>query len=667
MKTRTRIVLLLVMGVTACGDDGEGGGATPTATVTATATVTRTPTATVTSTPIALGARALFSADPDSPANPFPSDRLREASGRVQVSAARFSAGVPPEPKYDTVRGYYELVADQINDPAVGLTGFSTFAPMRAVFDGPVTVGDEINPAGVLVRRYDDFAPVDVRARAVTPEVSADHAIEIYPIHPLDPKTRYAYVITTAVHDAAGHPVQPSPDLAAALAAGGSGAGRPDDSFAALIAPVLSHLEGTLGVSRDEIALIDVFTTQPTTDDLIAIKDLFVNGRLPTDDPTFSGTLSGRELGVFPEGTPQFDALVDAPTSPYFAAVAVGSFPSYDFRRNQETAFDRDLVAGLRTPPVNQLDFYVTIPKAPPPPGGYPVVIFQHGLGGEGADAIGMAEFFLGDAAVVGIGISAVQHGLRGDVVFFFDLVDIFAIRENFRQTIADLVQLVRMIRHTSVPPFDQINPDRLHYFGVSLGGIMGTLFMGVEPDVPVGVLSVPGGGLPNIVLDSEEIGRLIKPLLGAVTGLFLNDPYFPVLLNRFTQTAQWLIDPADPVNTAPYVIDPARRLPGVPAKRILMQMGIFDNIVPNRTTEDLARAMGLPDVKATRGCMDLDGCSGIWRFVMTEYGQPAQSGHLVSGLLPEAAAQVTRYLLSAGTEIADATRAAAPMLNAEW
>ena len=93
-------------------------------------------------------------------------------------------------------------------------------------------------------------------------------------------------------------------------------------------------------------------------------------------------------------------------------------------------------------------------------------------------------------------------------------------------------------------------------------------------------------------------------------------------MLHNFVNIAQWLIDAGDPINVAPFVIDPNRRLPGVPPKRILMHEGVRDNVVPNSTTDNLALAMGLPDAKATRGCSNAAGCSGIWRFVMTEYGQ---------------------------------------------
>ena len=125
------------------------------------------------------------------------------------------------------------------------------------------------------------------------------------------------------------------------------------------------------------------------------------------------------------------------------------------------------------------------------------------------------------DAPIMGIGISAVQHGLRGNVVNFFVLDDIATTRENFRQTVADFLQLTKMVENAhaaGIAPFDMIDPQSIFYLGGSLGGIIGTMYMAVEPDVQVGLLSVPGGGLLNI-LDSIDIGGLLKPLIGAAGG----------------------------------------------------------------------------------------------------------------------------------------------------
>jgi hypothetical protein len=300
------------------------------------------------------------------------------------------------------------------------------------------------------------------------------------------------------------------------------------------------------------------------------------------------------------------------------------------------------------------LDFYVAFPKAPPPPQGYPLVVYGHGLSRSGADAITTANSYA-DLPMVWAGISAVSHGRRGNFLGFFNLANVLATRENFRQTIADFMQFERMIRHTNHPLFDQINRDRIEYYGVSLGGIIGALYMGFESDIRVGLLNVPGGGLPNILAGSDFIGDLINPLISIQLGMSLSDPLFPIVQHLFLQLAQWTLDPGDPISTAPFLLGP-ETLPGVPSKNILMQMGITDSIVPNNTSDDLARAMRIADVKRRGGCSDVDGCSGIWRYVMTEYDQPSDCGHLISFVVEESHRQALNYLFTDGTEIEDAS-----------
>lgn len=619
--------------------------ATPTETAAPTATPTETdePTSTPTETPDPLGdgAVALFHLDPRDPGNPFPSDRLLDEGGQVSVTAEVIGADLPPQPQYDTARALANVVAEQLRQ----LRGFSTFAPVRVKFDAPVSVPEDGGGAFLFSC---DAGDVPIALRATNFEISGDDALEMYPRVPLAPKSFYIYAVTRDLLDAEGLPVSASPEFVEALSS--------DDpalvAWRETIACGLDHLAEEHGVGLGDLVAIDGFLTQPTTDDLHAIRRRFADAELPTPSPSFE-PVQGLATGVFEEGSPEFALIVGSETSDFIARVAIGTFSSFDFRK-AGSAFDPEFVHGDATPPAVSLDFHLTIPKGEPPEGGFPIAIFGHGLGGSSENVVGIAEL-LGGAPVAVIGISAVQHGRRGNVAQFFNLVDGFATREHFRQTVVDLVQLTLMIRGADEAPFDVVDKSRIHYFGVSLGGIMGTLFMGIEPEVRVGMLSVPGGGLPNII-QSDAIGSLLRPLISLTVGIPQTDPNFEAFLHRFTHLSQWVLDAGDPINTAPVILDPERTLPGVPVKRILMQEGVVDTVVPNETTEDLIRAMGLPDVKETLGCESEEGCSGVWRFEMTDYGLPADSGHGVTGIVPEAAAQVAEYLVSDGTRVIDAS-----------
>jgi hypothetical protein len=659
-------VLFLALFVAACGDDDDSRPqATPTATVaaaTSTATIAATPTRTasavpsattvftatlppsatptvaVTATP-AVGAVALFNVDAAEADNPFPSDRMLDENGHVIDVSARLRAYVPDEARFDDLRAYVDDTAAQLT----ALTGFSTFAPVQVLLDRPPATGPLVGGSAYLLRAEAPFELQPINAVGLAAGTAGADLIELQPTVPLDAKTSYVYIVTDAARDADGNRLRRDPDLTAALG---------DDvpalrEWRAGLLPALQYLRDDLGVATESIVAIDRFTTQPTTDDLASIATLLDDGTLPAAAPDFDTPVPDLPIGIFAEGTPQFRQLVGTLTSPTLAAVAVGTFASYDFRT--DGSFDPATVSGATTPGTNPLDFYVTIPKGTPPEGGWPVTLFGHGLGQSGRDTIGIAAA-LGDYPSIVIGISAVSHGRRGNFLEFFDFLHPFTTRDNFRQSVADMLQVVEMVRRSSAPPFDDIDRDRIRYFGLSLGGIMGTIFMGHVRSVEIGMLSVPGGGLAGIIR-SPLIGDLLQPLLATAVGVPRDDPFFPVVLHNFIRTSQWALDAGDPVNVAPFVIDPERRLPGVSPKRILMHEGMIDTVVPNETTENLVRAMRLPDA-APNGCRNDDGCNGIWRFVMSDYGLAPDSGHLVTFIVPQAGAQARQFLASDGTEI---------------
>src|SRR5262249_42175481 len=114
--------------------------------------------------------------------------------------------------------------------------------------------------------------------------------------------------------------------------------------------------------------------------------------------------------------------------------------------------------------------------------------------------------------------------------------------RDGVRQTIADCMRLARVIEVGMDVDGDgtpDLDPSRIYYFGFSQGGLNGSLFLAVEPDVRAGVLTSAGGSGPEIIRlspNNRPLGRSlatrVPPLLNPpgithLDGVAVTPPYF--------------------------------------------------------------------------------------------------------------------------------------------
>ncbi len=206
---------------------------------------------------------------------------------------------------------------------------------------------------------------------------------------------------------------------------------------------------------------------------------------------------------------------------------------------------------------------------------------------------------------------------------YFINLPSLLTSRDNIRQAVADLLVLARAIPSThysaSATDFDGA---RISFVGQSLGGIIGTVFMGVQPDVQVALLNVPGGGIPRLLEASPSFGPRIRAGLAA-SGLSPGTPDY----DAFFGAAQTVIDSADPINWA---------LPAnnslLASKRLLLQEVVGggsvlpDQVVPNSVagaplsgTEPLIRTLGLSTI--TQTTQSASGIRGVVRFTQGNHG----------------------------------------------
>src|SRR5262249_22079247 len=108
-----------------------------------------------------------------------------------------------------------------------------------------------------------------------------------------------------------------------------------------------------------------------------------------------------------------------------------------------------------------------------------------------------------GSFAGFSVGFLATQLG------FFQAFHNLVGIRDNFRQTYADLLSLVRLIQGHSIDTAlgTTLDDGNIFYMGHSLGGLMGSGFIPIERNVQAALLNATGGGLTSQLFVNSSIG----------------------------------------------------------------------------------------------------------------------------------------------------------------
>jgi hypothetical protein len=208
---------------------------------------------------------------------------------------------------------------------------------------------------------------------------------------------------------------------------------------------------------------------------------------------------------------------------------------------------------------------------------------------------------------------------------------EIVLTRDGFRQTVVDLMQLVRQIQvgidvdGDSSPDLD---PNRIYYFGNSLGAVYGTDLAAVEPGVRAA--AVGGAGASHVENARLNAAGPFRGLLGRILALrtpsLLNlspgslDPINPgntlspfddnlpprnqpplvndvpgaIAIQDEIDRIEWVGQSGAPVAYAPHLR--TAPLAGVPEKRVLFTFAQGDPVVRNTSTGDLLRAGDLAD-----------------------------------------------------------------------
>ncbi|MFT7678843.1 MAG: pimeloyl-ACP methyl ester carboxylesterase [Planctomycetota bacterium] len=660
------------------------------------------------------------------------------------------SMGVLPVPSDLLFSGTLDLtlnppVADAMDytDPTVALSalaGWSTTAEFRVEFSRPIAASTLV--AGDTVRLFEvtistAVAPVGGPVTGITGEVTAftvglgaedssGSILVIKPTEPLLPATSYMLVLTGGINDTEGFRMDKSKEFTLASALLPWSTGTDLRNLQILVGFMLDNAAGQ-GIARDDVILANVFTTQGITDvtDVLlgissGLEQNIINSlcmQLPfgcadmTPDPlstpvlgtTFTALGNTAAYG----GAGLADVFQGDVTLPYYLTSAANASmtagtqdtaPLTEFFRSRYDFFPGDpennvtrfnplpAITGQETVPV-----LITLPTGMAPMGGWPVVVFQHGITRDRTDLLAIADSF----AAQGMGAVAIDlplHGVIDSMLPFFtghldsglrerhfgldlvnnstlapgpdgladpsgthsiNLTNLLVNRDNLRQGHADLLNLM-----TLVPTIDadgdmalDFDPTSVHFVGHSLGAIVGIGAFAGYPDAFSKTFAMPGGGIPKMLVGSPSFGPQVIAGLAAA-GVIQGTPEF----EAFLFVAQTVTDAADPLNYASAYNSATQRV------HMIEVVGdgasnLEDQTIPPTVAgaplagcEPLITAMGLPGVSVDTGIV-AGGARGVVRFIEGHHGSiltPAGSAAAFAEMQTETAV----YAFQSGTQI---------------
>ncbi len=386
------------------------------------------------------------------------------------------------------------------------------------------------------------------------------------------------------------------------------------------LAPVLRRLED-FGIERDELILAFDF--------VVASDRSLTHEMLSMRDQAFAWLAARRAAGV---QTFHVDEVIshnescDPAGSPTWREVRgtfqVPLFLTRDlFLEAPEISFlQHDTRGEPSWSALTNAPFGIAIPCSAAN-GPRPTLLIGHGLFGDGPSTVAgfagspsLAGFDFVSGATNWSGLSAPD--IAGDIqgTFIFKAianVDEFpALPDRLRQGQLNTLVLARMLKRglfNADPAFQigghgAIDPRApLYYFGASLGGIMGTMFAALTPDVQRVNVDVPA---INFSLLLQRAAPFIT--FQALLNLLNADPTDQAIGLGLNQDI-WVR--GEPSGYATHITGPLRtRLPGVSRKQMLVTAALYDQQVSNLGSLLLARTLRLPMLEGSV----LRGVAGI-------------------------------------------------------
>ena len=545
---------------------------------------------------------------------------------------------------------------------ASAVDGFSTVAPISVRFNdsvdpstlvGGVTVfAFETDSSGQLVL----LTPATDYTIGLSPAVrTGQTVVEITPLHPLAPDTKYTFVLTNGIKNTDGDPAHADATFKTIREAIINNHTLKDPTLEQArraVAPVTKAFRGTIPTSRFVAAW--TMTTQSIGASLDAVNAAAVaqTAKVANTGLTTKDVLD--PAGSDPSVTGNADVYAGYVTVPYyldpnapltgFWHASLGTFTTANTPMPEATT-------QLKIPVL------VSVPNnSAEPAGGWPVAIFQHGLGDNRLDALKIAET-LANAGFATVSIDLPLHGVTDttdpfyrnqifsgtvnnglmvdEPTFDLDVEDnatgasgsdgqidasgahflnmdhLLTTRDNMRQAAADLITLAKTVPtidldgNSSTTDFDT---SHLRFVGQGLGS--GTPFLATNSTTGAATMGMPGGELSDLLRDSPTLSTQIDAALkdrGLTPGTQAYRDFF--------RDAQTVLDTADPIN---YAVRAATKHAIHMIEVVGGSGNPSDQVVPNSATESLWQEMGLSRITGTE--TDASGIRGVVQFTAGDH-----------------------------------------------
>jgi hypothetical protein len=547
------------------------------------------------------------------------------------------------------------------------LDGFSTQPRITVPFTGDIDPATVSSDTVYLMNLGDTLTLRGYGERVGINQVIWDPATKTLAFQSdqlLQQHSRYLLIVTDGVRDAAGKKIKSDgwgDDFGLAFGRDRDGADYRRD---------LRDGVQSMRPGNKKIVAASLFSTQSTSTDLAKISRQIKQSTPPPVNFNIGATTSGPVRALFPVSSVlgiQFNRQTG--TAPSFSTsflptpalgvvpgavgqIAYGSFNSPDYETAGKYIPATGTLTGSPQPQgSNNLIVQIFLPAGAKPAGGWPVAIFGHGFGdsmygapwtvaavlasqgiatasinvvGHGGGALGTLNVL--SSSALPVVVPAGGRGIDQDGNGIIDSTEgssaappraIISSRDGLRQTVVDLMQLVRQIEAGVDVDGDgtaDLNAQRIYYAGQSFGGIYGTIFLGVEPSIKAGVPNVPGGSIIEIV----RLSPVFRPLAGIalatrvpslinVGGITFNENMplrdQPLVINNVAGALdiqqvfdwdQWVQQAGNPVSYAAHIRK--QPLTGSAPKPVLFQFAKGDQTVPNPTTSAILRAGDLAD-----------------------------------------------------------------------